>query len=145
MTLKTRIVLYLTFCSISIQIPRTFLWPLAVPKNLGVGVNFRPCSEGYFLSGHPQSVARTFLQPFSQTFGLVYLSLNSATLSCSSEVTLLGLLEVAQNKLAHLRSHVQETLQLKEHIASHDSHYGEMKRELFPNYCHLHYLHNVRQ
>ena len=23
----------------------------AVPKNLGVGVNFRPCSEGYFLSG----------------------------------------------------------------------------------------------
>ena len=41
-----------------------------------------------------------------------------------------GLLEVAQNKLAHLRSHVQETLQLKEHIASHDSHYGEMKREL---------------
>ena len=34
---------------------------------------------------------------------------------------------------------------LKEHIASHDSHYGEMKRELFPNYCHLHYLHNVRQ
>ena len=26
---------------------------LAVPKNLGVGVNFRPCSEGYFLSGRP--------------------------------------------------------------------------------------------
>ena len=26
MTLKTRIVLYLTFCSESIQIPRTFLW-----------------------------------------------------------------------------------------------------------------------
>ena len=25
----------------------------AVPKNLGVGVNFRPCSEGYFLSGRP--------------------------------------------------------------------------------------------
>ena len=24
-----------------------------VPKNLGVGVNFRPCSEGYFLSGRP--------------------------------------------------------------------------------------------
>ena len=28
----------------------------AIPKNLGVGVNFRPCSEGYFLSGRPQSV-----------------------------------------------------------------------------------------
>ena len=25
----------------------------AIPKNLGVGVNFRPCSEGYFLSGRP--------------------------------------------------------------------------------------------
>ena len=25
----------------------------AVPKNLGVGVNFRLCSEGYFLSGRP--------------------------------------------------------------------------------------------
>ena len=24
-----------------------------VPKNLGVGVNFRPCSEGYLLSGCP--------------------------------------------------------------------------------------------
>ena len=30
----------------------------AIPKNLGVGVNFRPCSEGYFLSGRPQSVTR---------------------------------------------------------------------------------------
>ena len=29
----------------------------AVPKNLGVGVNFWPCSEGYFLSGRPYSVA----------------------------------------------------------------------------------------
>ena len=28
----------------------------AIPKNLGVGVDFRPCSEGYFLSGRPQSV-----------------------------------------------------------------------------------------
>ena len=28
-------------------------YALAVPKNLGVGVNFRPCSEGYFLSGRP--------------------------------------------------------------------------------------------
>ena len=25
----------------------------AIHKNLGVGVNFRPCSEGYFLSGRP--------------------------------------------------------------------------------------------
>ena len=23
------------------------------PKNLGLGLNFRPCSEGYFLSGRP--------------------------------------------------------------------------------------------
>ena len=28
----------------------------AVPKNLGLGLNFRPCSEGYFLSGYLQSV-----------------------------------------------------------------------------------------
>ena len=32
---------------------------------------------------------RTFLWPFSQTFGLAYSPLNSATLSCSSEVTLI--------------------------------------------------------
>ena len=25
----------------------------AVPKNLGLGVDFRPCSEGDFLSGRP--------------------------------------------------------------------------------------------
>ena len=25
----------------------------SVPKNLGVGVNSRPCSEDYFLSGRP--------------------------------------------------------------------------------------------
>ena len=31
----------------------------AIPKNLGVGVNFRLCSEGYFLSGRPQSVDLT--------------------------------------------------------------------------------------
>ena len=31
----------------------------AIPKNLGVGVNFRPCSEGYYLSGRPQSVILT--------------------------------------------------------------------------------------
>ena len=28
-------------------------YALAVPKNLGLGLNFRPCSEGYFLSGRP--------------------------------------------------------------------------------------------
>ena len=28
----------------------------AVPKNLGFGLNFRPCSEDFFLSGRPQSV-----------------------------------------------------------------------------------------
>ena len=33
-------------------------------------------------------IPRTFLWLFSQTFGLDYSPLNSATLSCSSEVTL---------------------------------------------------------
>ena len=28
-----------------------------VPKNLGVGVNFRPCSEGYFLSGRDNNTS----------------------------------------------------------------------------------------
>ena len=28
----------------------------AIPKNLGLGLKFRPCSEGFFLSGRPQSV-----------------------------------------------------------------------------------------
>ena len=28
-------------------------YALAVPKNLGVGVDFRPCSEGDFLTGRP--------------------------------------------------------------------------------------------
>ena len=36
---------------------RQFLWPSqkswTLPKNLGVGVNFRPCSEGYFPSERP--------------------------------------------------------------------------------------------
>ena len=36
-------------------------------------------------------IARTFLWLFSQTSGLVYSPLNSATLNCSSEVTLLAL------------------------------------------------------
>ena len=50
----------------------------AVPKNLGVGVNFRPCSEGYFLSGRPLSVLLVignsfikqsiwFLDPYNHT------------------------------------------------------------------------------
>ena len=34
-------------------------------------------------------IPRTFLWLFSQTFGLDYSPLNSATLSCSSEVTLM--------------------------------------------------------
>jgi hypothetical protein len=36
-------------------------------------------------------IARPFLWPFLQTFGLGYSPLNSATLSCSSEVTLIPL------------------------------------------------------
>ena len=28
----------------------------AVPKNFGLGLNFRPCSEGNFVSGRPWSV-----------------------------------------------------------------------------------------
>ena len=28
-------------------------YPVAVPKKLGLGLNFWPCSEGYFLSGCP--------------------------------------------------------------------------------------------
>ena len=28
-------------------------YALAVPKNFGLGVNFRPYNEDYFLSGHP--------------------------------------------------------------------------------------------
>ena len=31
-------------------------YALAVPKNLGFGLNFRPCSEDYFLSGCPYPV-----------------------------------------------------------------------------------------
>ena len=30
-----------------------------VPKNLGLGFNFQPCSEGYFFSGRPQSVQKS--------------------------------------------------------------------------------------
>ena len=31
-------------------------YALAVPKNLGLGFNFRLCSEGYFLTERPYSV-----------------------------------------------------------------------------------------
>ena len=31
----------------------------AVPKNLGLGLNFRPCSEDYFLYWRPLSVKKT--------------------------------------------------------------------------------------
>ena len=30
----------------------------AVPKNLGLGLNLRLCSEGYFLSGLPSKVSK---------------------------------------------------------------------------------------
>ena len=33
----------------------------AIPKNLGLGLNFRPCSEHYFLSGSPQSVMQKLI------------------------------------------------------------------------------------
>ena len=29
-------------------------YALAVHKNLGLGFDFRPCSEGHFLNGHPR-------------------------------------------------------------------------------------------
>ena len=31
-------------------------YALAVPKNLGVGIDFRPCSEGDFLTGRASVV-----------------------------------------------------------------------------------------
>ena len=31
----------------------------AVPKNLGVGLNFQSCSEGFFFSGRPWSTFST--------------------------------------------------------------------------------------
>ena len=40
------------------------------------------------LNTKPNQIPRTFLWPFPLTFGLAYLPLNSATISCSSEVTL---------------------------------------------------------
>ena len=37
----------------------------AKPKNLGVGVDFRSCSEGDFLTGHPESVLKYVRQIFN--------------------------------------------------------------------------------
>ena len=34
-------------------------YDLAVPKNLGVGVDFQPWSEDDFLTGHPKSLERS--------------------------------------------------------------------------------------
>ena len=33
-------------------------YALAVPKNLRLGLNFRPCCEGNFFTGRPQSVEK---------------------------------------------------------------------------------------
>ena len=45
-------------------------YALAAPKNLGVGVNFWPCSEGYFLSGRLWSkMMPKSLDPFGLDFG----------------------------------------------------------------------------
>ena len=38
-------------------------YALAVPKNLGLGFYFRPCSEGNFLTGRPQSVLHPIANP----------------------------------------------------------------------------------
>ena len=40
-------------------------YALAVPKKLGVGVNFRPCSEGYFLFGRPYDVGNAPIKRIS--------------------------------------------------------------------------------
>ena len=41
----------------------------AVPKNLGLGLNLWPCSEGYFLFGHPYSVQGLNAHFFAHIFG----------------------------------------------------------------------------
>ena len=52
------------------------MWPTkyasAVPKNLGVGVNFRPISEGYFLFGRPQSVVTRHSERFFHASSLLF-------------------------------------------------------------------------
>ena len=55
----------------------------AGPKNLGVGVNFRACSEGFFLAGRPQSVILEIVEAFLMVYqdctgihhGFIYRSL----------------------------------------------------------------------
>ena len=43
----------------------------AVPKNLGVGVDFRPCSAGDFLTGRPWSVEQAMHKVISKyVYGL---------------------------------------------------------------------------
>ena len=44
--------------------------------------------ENLTINTKSNQIIRTFLLPFSWIFGLVYFPLNSATLSCSSVVTL---------------------------------------------------------
>ena len=53
-------------------------------------LKMRPNFDVRYQIGSTKSsqIARTFLWPFLLTFGLAYSPLNSATLSCSSEVTL---------------------------------------------------------
>ena len=43
----------------------------AIPKNLGVGVDFRPCSEGDFLTGRPQSVIKAMGVTTKKTSGIM--------------------------------------------------------------------------
>ena len=57
----------------------------AVPKNLGVGVNFRPCSEGYFLSGRPQSVDKSKVK-ISQNFVAFSEYMNFTTIDTNYEM-----------------------------------------------------------
>ena len=49
---------------------------------------FQNCAQILMFDTKSSQIARTFLWPFSWTFGLAYSPLNSATLNCSSEVTL---------------------------------------------------------
>ena len=44
----------------------------AVPKNLGMGIDFRACCEGDFLTGRPQSVGFTHNDMHDNTFTLKF-------------------------------------------------------------------------
>ena len=48
-------------------------YALAVPENLGVELNFRPCSEGDFLTGRPQSVFKSKLEKGLRIFSFEHL------------------------------------------------------------------------